>query len=124
MNAKIDQINAKDAAELIGCSLQTVYKLCRDGKIEYLDISEPEATRPRYIFNKSDIESYVRNVVLGKRFKAESLRRRISVEEVRDEHEENLRLKEENAELKEKYEELKNRIKFLFVEFDQYFEEG
>lgn len=124
MKVNIDQVNTKEAAELLGISVQTLYKLCRENKIEYFDISDPESRRPRYMFNRSEIERYVRQNVLGKKFAAEALKRRISKEVVADEYEENLRLKEENQKLRENYEDLKRRMKLLFVEFDQYFKEG
>jgi hypothetical protein len=76
------------------------------------------------MFNRSEIERYVRQNVLGKKFAAEALRRHVSKEVVADEHEENLRLKEENQKLRENYEDLKRRMQLLFVEFDQYFKEG
>ena len=59
MNVKADQINAKDAAVMIGCDVSKVYSLARSGELDSINVGLGNK-RPRYMFNKSEIDRYMR----------------------------------------------------------------
>lgn len=59
MNVKVDQINAQDAAAMIGCKVSKVYSLARSGELDSINVGLGNK-RPRYMFNKSDIDRYIR----------------------------------------------------------------
>jgi hypothetical protein len=116
-NARMDQIDAKDAANILGCSTMHIYNLIRKGDIEPINIGEGER-RPRYIFNRDEIEGYARRKMLSKSLESQALKRKISKEVVEDEHAENVRLRDENTKLKLAYSALKRSIKLAMVEYE------
>ncbi len=116
-NARMDQIDAKDAANILGCSTMHIYNLIRKGAIEPINIGEGEK-RPRYIFNRDEIEGYARKKLLSKSLESQALKRKISKEMVEDEHAENVRLRDENTKLKLAYSALQRRIKLAMVEYE------
>lgn len=126
-NPSADQISAIDASHILGVSKFTVYKMVKDGRLEAINIGEGEE-RPRYIFNRDEIEAYARRKMLDKSLESQALKRKISKEVVENEHMENVRLREENRQLKEAYKKLKRQFQMQmlasFEEADKVFKKG
>lgn len=59
-NENVDQMTASDVSEKLGKSVQWVYNQVKNGKLEAINISFGDQ-RPRYVFNKSEVERFARS---------------------------------------------------------------
>ena len=59
-NENVDQMTASDVSEKFGKSVQWVYNQVNKGKLEAINSSFGDQ-RPRYVFNKSEVERFARS---------------------------------------------------------------
>lgn len=56
MNATYTQISTVDAAKMLGVDKTTVSNWCRNGIIEFSDVSGPNSTIPRYVLTEETVD--------------------------------------------------------------------
>ena len=55
MNVKYYDISASDAASMLKLDKTTVSGWCRSGKINFIDVSEPTSSQPRYMLKEEEV---------------------------------------------------------------------
>ena len=62
MNVSYKDINAADAARMLGLNMSTVQGWCRNGIIKFVDVSEPDSKKARYMLSESEVE-YIKKLI-------------------------------------------------------------
>lgn len=62
MNVPYKDINAADAARMLGLNMSTVQGWCRNGIIKFVDVSEPDSKKARYMLSESEVE-YIKKLI-------------------------------------------------------------
>lgn len=60
MNPTFDQISCSDAAKMLGVSRTSVATWCRHNIVNYIDISEPNSSVPRYVLTETEVDKIKR----------------------------------------------------------------
>ena len=62
MNATFKQISTIDAGKMLGVDKTTVANWCRRGIINFIDVSEPKSSVPRYVLTEEEVDRIKRTM--------------------------------------------------------------
>lgn len=60
MNTTFEQISTSDAAKMLKLDKSTITKWCKQGLINFIDVSSPSSTTARYVFEEGEIDEIKR----------------------------------------------------------------